>query len=67
MANILISPGKYVQGSNELKNLNVYAEGLGTKALALITSGGFKRIGAMVEESFKGSSCGIGFDYFNGE
>ena len=67
MASILISPGKYVQGSNELKNLNVYTEALGTKALVLITSGGYKRIGKLIEESFKGSSCGIGFDYFNGE
>lgn len=67
MASILISPGKYVQGSNELKNLNVYTEALGTKALVLITSGGYKRIGKLIVESFKGSSCGIGFDYFNGE
>ena len=49
MASILISPGKYVQGSNELKNLNVYTEALGTKALVLITSGGYKRIGKLID------------------
>lgn len=31
MANILISPGKYVQGAGELKKLGNYAEGYGKK------------------------------------
>lgn len=67
MANILISPGKYAQGKGELKKLNTYVEGLGSKALILISPSGYKRIGKVIEESFKDSSCQIVFDYFNGE
>ena len=33
MANILISPSKYVQGAGELKKLGAYAEKYGKKAL----------------------------------
>ena len=37
MANILISPGKYVQGANEMARLCDYAKVYGKKALILIT------------------------------
>lgn len=67
MAKILISPSKYVQGAGEMKKLGVYAAGYGSKALALISAGGYKRIGAEIEESFKEVDCSIEFDYFNGE
>lgn len=67
MANILISPGKYVQGAGEMKKLGGYAEKYGKKALILITASGYKRIGNIVEESFQNSSVEIVFDYFNGE
>ena len=40
MAKILISPGKYLQGSGELKNLGEYAGTYGKKALILIRAGG---------------------------
>lgn len=67
MAKILISPGKYVQGPGELKRLGTYAEVLGKKALVLISEGGYKRIGKMIEDGFKEVNCTIEFDYFNGE
>lgn len=67
MANILISPGKYVQGAGELGKLGKYAETYGKKALILITASGYKRCGSIVEEGFKNSSTEIVFDYFNGE
>ena len=67
MANILISPGKYVQGPGELKKLGEYAEKYGKKALILITASGFQRIGAIVEGSFLGKEAAAEFDYFNGE
>lgn len=41
MANILISPGKYVQGAGEMKKLGSYAEKYGKKALILITDSGY--------------------------
>lgn len=67
MAKVLISPEKYVQGAGEMKKLGEYAQNYGKKALILISKGGYKRIGAMVEKSFEGKECGYVFDYFNGE
>ncbi|RZT00595.1 glycerol 2-dehydrogenase (NAD+) [Cuneatibacter caecimuris] len=67
MANILISPGKYVQGAGELKKLGNYAEGYGKKALALITKSGYGRVGSQIQESFDKTGCSVVFDYFNGE
>ncbi len=67
MAKILISPSKYVQGAGEMKQLGTYAAAYGTKALVLISAGGYKRIGSVIEASFKDSVCSLTFDYFNGE
>lgn len=67
MANILISPGKYVQGAGEMKSLGKYAENYGKKALVIITASGYKRIGSVIEDSFKGKETAVVFDYFNGE
>ena len=67
MANVLISPSKYVQGPGELGNLYTYAKTYGKKALVLITASGYKRCGAKVESSFQGQDFSLVFDYFNGE
>lgn len=67
MAKILISPSKYVQGAGEMKKLCDYAKNYGKKALILITASGYKRIGEVVESSFKDQDFEIVFDYFNGE
>lgn len=67
MANILISPSKYVQGAGEMGRLYDYAKNYGKKALILISESGYKRIGSVVEESFAGRDFEIVFDYFNGE
>ena len=67
MANILISPGKYVQGAGELKKLGTYAATYGKKALVIISAGGRKRSGAMVEESFAAAGVAMEFAAFNGE
>lgn len=67
MAKILISPGKYVQGAGEMKNLGTYAEKYGKKALVLITESGYKRIGSIVDGSFATTGIELVYDYFNGE
>ena len=67
MANILISPGKYVQGANEMARLCDYAKVYGKKALILITESGYKRIGNIVDGSFASQDFEIVYDYFNGE
>lgn len=67
MAKILISPGKYVQGAGELKNIGAYAEKYGKKALVLITESGYKRIGTIIDSSFEVSNSELVYDYFNKE
>lgn len=67
MAKILISPGKYIQGSGEMKRLGNYASGYGKKALVLISPGGYKRIGAEIEKSFSTEECDLVFENFQGE
>lgn len=65
MANILISPSKYVQGAGELSKLGAYTAALGSSALALISESGYKRSGKVIENGF--NEAKISFDYFNGE
>ena len=67
MAKILISPGKYLQGAGELKNLGEYAGTYGKKALILISEGGKRRSGALVEESFAKAGIAMEFVLFRGE
>lgn len=67
MAKILISPSKYVQGPGEIKKLGTYASAYGKKALVLISTGGYRRIGEEIKKSFEDVDCGVEFDYFNGE
>jgi glycerol dehydrogenase len=67
MAKILISPGKYVQGSGEISKLGEYTVQLGKKALVLISESGYKRTGSQIEESFHKTEVQLGFEYFNGE
>ena len=67
MAKILICPNKYVQGSGEMRKIADYAKAYGKKALVVITSSGYKRIGATLEASFGGSEVVAVYDYFNGE
>ena len=67
MANILISPSKYVQGPGELKKIGKYASSYGKKPLVIISKGGYKREGEKLELSFKEAGITPSFDYFNGE
>ena len=67
MANIIISPSKYVQGAGELANVAEYAVKLGKKAFILISASGIKRVGGIIEESFKGTDATFMFETFNGE
>ena len=67
MANIIISPAKYVQGAGEMGNLGKYAEKYGKKALVLITESGYKRIAATLDGSFAKSECKPVYEFFNRE
>lgn len=67
MAQVLISPSKYVQGAGEMANLGQYASVLGKKALVLISKSGYGRIGQTLDESFEKAGLDVVYDYFNGE
>ena len=67
MANIIISPSKYVQGKGELANIAQYATKLGKKPFILISEGGKKRVGGIIEDSFKDTGCELVFEAFHGE
>lgn len=67
MAQILISPGKYVQGPKELQNLATYVSPLGKKALCLISDSGLKRNQATLDGSFSDSDTTVMYEAFNRE
>lgn len=67
MATIFISPSKYIQGPGEMNNIGAYTAKYGKTALCLISSGGYRRQGAQIEESFSKVESNVIFDYFNGE
>ena len=67
MAQILIAPGKYVQGPNELSNIESYVSTLGKKALCLITDSGIKRHKDILDYSFSTSDTSIIYETFNRE
>lgn len=67
MTRVIISPGKYIQGNGELKNLHEHIHSLGNKILILASENGIKRTRATIQESFKGSNIDLVFEPFNGE
>ncbi|WP_343209313.1 glycerol dehydrogenase [Anaerolentibacter hominis] len=67
MANILIAPGKYVQGKGELGNIASYVIPLGKKALCLASESGLKRVKETVDSSFGASEATVEYELFNGE
>lgn len=67
MAKIFNSPSKYIQGNGELQKLGAYTKQYGSKALVIISNGGFKRSGEEVTASFAAENCAFVFDKFQGE
>ena len=54
MANIIISPSRYVQGSGELGNIAKHIGGLGNNFFLLGSSSGLKRVEDTIKKSFEG-------------
>ncbi len=67
MAQVIMAPGKYVQGSGELERLASYVEPLGKKALCLISESGLKRSKEVLDQSFEGTNQEIVYEIFQGE
>lgn len=67
MAQILISPSKYIQGSGEMYHLAEHVSTLGKKALCLITESGLKRNKEALDKSFGASDVEVIYESFNRE
>ena len=67
MLKTIISPGKYIQGNGELRNLNEHTKNLGKSFYIIASSNGIKRNQPVIEESFKGTDVKLTFQKFNGE
>lgn len=67
MANIIIAPGKYVQGKGELGKLGTYLSALGKKAFLIVSASGKKRVEAQIEASLQGQDLAVHYAIFNGE
>ena len=64
---VLRAPRKYVQGKGALKDLALYTQELGERALCLISSAGFKRVGDTVMASFRDADVKVMYEHFNRE
>lgn len=63
MTKVIISPGKYVQGEGELKNLSQYVKDLGSLAIMVAADEDLNRVKDKVDAGFKDSkyeSAGFG-------
>ena len=67
MANILISPGRYIQGKGELANIAKHIGGLGESFFMISSPSGLKRVQSGIEASFAGSGATLHFEAFQGE
>ena len=67
MKRTFIAPSKYIQGPHELENIGTYAKKLGKKAMLLISEGGKKRFGELLEKSFVKEEMAYVIEAFNGE
>lgn len=67
MAQIIIAPGKYVQGNGVMRELGTYAANLGKNALCLVSASGLKRNQSTVDASFEKTDATVSYEVFNGE
>lgn len=67
MSRIIISPGKYVQGNGELKNLKEHTKNLGESFFIVASENGIRRTKPVIEESFISTDSKLTFESFSGE
>ena len=67
MSYIFVSPGKYIQGKGLLGQIAEYTDSLGKKPFILLSAGGMKRFGDIVEKSFKSQGVKPVLQVFGGE
>ena len=67
MANIIISPSRYVQGKGELANIATHIGEMGHNFFVISTESGVKRVGDTIKKSFANTDSKIHFESFNRE
>lgn len=67
MANIIISPSRYVQGKGELSRLSKHVEALGSSFFMIGSESGLKRVETTIQKSFEGTGSKLHFEAFNRE
>lgn len=53
MTTIIKSPGRYVQGKEELNNISKHIKSLGSKVFLIASKNTYKRVGEIIEKSMK--------------
>lgn len=67
MANIIISPSRYIQGKGEISNIYERVKGLGKNFFIIISKNLLNRLGNTIKRDFRNKNCSINFEIFNGE
>ncbi len=68
MKQVICSPGSYIQGKGEIKNLAEYYSSLGSKgAYIIVSNSNYKNYKEQIESSFKSSNIPTTIEVFGGE
>jgi glycerol dehydrogenase len=67
MTQIFASPGRYIQGYKELKNISNYAVNFGKNFVVITSKGRAAQLTEEIEKSFEGRGCSLLFLPFQGE
>lgn len=67
MAQIIGSPGRYIQGKGELNNLCKYAASYGSRLFILTSPSGKKRVEPSIQAGKEGTGVETVYEVFNGE
>ncbi len=67
MAQAFASPGKYIQGNNELARIGKHAASLGGSAFVLCSPGRLDDLRGVITDSFKDAGIPVAFEPFGGE
>lgn len=67
MSKIIMSPGRYIQGSGELAKIKDHIGAFGKSFLVIGTDRAIKQTSGTIEKSFEGSGCKLSYENFNRE
>lgn len=67
MSKIIMSPGRYIQGSGELAKIKDYIGGFGKSFLIIGTDRAIKQTSGTIAKSFEGSGSKLSYENFNRE